>query len=205
MKKSFLWIFALALTASLNACTPETETNPQVRITTNLGIIDLELFADKAPVSVKNFLEYVEAGFYKGTIFHRVIPGFMIQGGGFEPDMKNRQTRAPIQNEADNGLKNSAGTVAMARTPDPHSASAQFFINVKDNGFLNHTGKTPTGWGYAVFGKVTAGMDVVRKIETVPTGNVGPFQNVPVKHVIIEKAEILKKQSARPSGATDSY
>lgn len=193
MRKFSRWIFALALTTSLIACAPEVEMNPQVRITTNLGAIDVELFSDKAPVTVENFLGYVEAGFYNGTIFHRVMPNFMIQGGGFEPGMKNKQTRVPIKNEADNGLKNSVGTIAMARTQDPHSATAQFFINVKNNDFLDYRDKTTRGWGYTVFGKVIDGMDVVRAIEAVATGNVGQFQNVPVKDVVIQKVEIIKK------------
>jgi cyclophilin family peptidyl-prolyl cis-trans isomerase len=184
-------LLALAVVFSFNAVAAEAKKmNPQVRLTTSAGVIELELDAAKAPVTVKNFLDYVDAGHYNGTVFHRVIPKFMIQGGGFEPGMKEKaKTRAPIQNEADNGLKNLNGTVAMARTPDPHSASAQFFINVKDNGFLDHSGKTAQGWGYAVFGKVTQGMDVVKKIETVATGNKGPHGDVPVTDVIITKAE----------------
>ncbi len=167
--------------------------NPQVRLTTSAGVIDLELDAAKAPITVKNFLAYVEAGFYDGTVFHRVIPGFMIQGGGFEPGMTEKsKTSAPIQNEADNGLKNLVGTIAMARTNDPHSASAQFFINAKDNGFLNHTNKTSQGWGYAVFGKVTSGMDIVKKIEAVKTGNIKGHGDVPLQDVVIQKAEKIQ-------------
>jgi peptidyl-prolyl cis-trans isomerase B (cyclophilin B) len=168
------------------------KTNPLVRMTTSMGEIEIELNAEKAPKTVENFLEYVRAGHYNGTIFHRVIPGFMIQGGGMEPGMKQKPTREPIENEADNGLKNDTGTIAMARTGDPHSATAQFFINVKDNSFLNHSGKTPSGWGYAVFGKVTKGMDVVKKIETTPTGSMGPHQDVPKQDVVIEKVEIVE-------------
>ena len=168
--------------------------NPQVRLTTSAGVIELEIDVAKAPVTGKNFLEYVDSGFYDGTIFHRVIPSFMIQGGGFEPGMKEKsKTHDPIQNEADNGLKNLAGTIAMARTNDPHSASAQFFINAKDNGFLNHTAKNSQGWGYAVFGKVTSGMDIVKKIEGVQTGNAKGHGDVPLQDVVLQKAEQIKK------------
>jgi cyclophilin family peptidyl-prolyl cis-trans isomerase len=167
---------------------------PQIRITTNLGVIEAELYPDKAPRTVKNFLGYVERGFYHGTIFHRVVPGFVIQGGGFVPGMKQKPTGAPIKNEADNDLKNLAGTLAMARTPDPHSATAQFFINTKDNAMFDHRDKSPEGWGYAVFGKVTKGMDVVKKIESSRTKTVGPFENVPVYDVVIEKVEQIKLQ-----------
>lgn len=162
-----------------------------VKLTTNHGTITLELFADKAPETVKNFLQYVESGFYDGTIFHRVIDGFMIQGGGFEPGMKQKPTGAQIKNEADNGLANERGTIAMARTQAPHSATAQFFINVKDNSFLNHSAPTPQGWGYCVFGKVVEGMEVIDKIKTVPTGTKGFHQDVPNEDVIIEKVEIV--------------
>jgi cyclophilin family peptidyl-prolyl cis-trans isomerase len=188
---------ALVLLAALALplATPAAETsppgNPQVRMTTSLGVIELELDAKKAPKTVANFLGYADKGFYDGTIFHRVIPGFMIQGGGFVPGMKEKPTGAKIRNEADNGLKNLAGSVAMARTPDPHSASAQFFINTVDNGFLDHRDKTAQGWGYAVFGKVTRGMDVVKKIEAVATGNAGFHQNVPVKDVMITRIQRL--------------
>lgn len=171
----------------------QAEAAPMVRLTTNLGAIELELDAQRAPKTVANFLDYVDRGFYDGTIFHRVIPGFMIQGGGFEPGLKQKQTGAPIMNEADNGLKNTAGTIAMARTPSPHSASAQFFINTADNHFLNHRDKTPQGWGYAVFGRVTKGMNVVKRIEATPTRAVGPHENVPVKDVVILKVERIKK------------
>ena len=161
-----------------------------VKLNTNMGTITLELFADKAPATVENFLSYVKDGFYNGTIFHRVIDGFMIQGGGMEPGMKEKSARGPIKNEADNGLSNERGTIAMARTPDPHSASAQFFINVKDNKFLDHRAPTPDGWGYAVFGKVVDGMDVVDRIKAVQTGNAGFHQDVPLEDVIVESAEI---------------
>jgi peptidyl-prolyl cis-trans isomerase B (cyclophilin B) len=163
-----------------------------VKMETSMGEITLELDGNKAPDTVANFVEYAKSGFYDGTIFHRVIPGFMIQGGGFEADMKQKKTNAPIRNEADNGLKNDTGTIAMARTSDPNSATAQFFINVKDNGFLNHTAPTAQGWGYAVFGKVTKGMDVVRRIEDSPTTRVGPMGDVPRQPIVIEKAEVLR-------------
>jgi len=164
---------------------------PKVRLTTNMGAIELELDDKKAPGTVKNFLSYVEGGHYNGTIFHRVIRGFMIQGGGFSQDMRRKATRAPIRNEADNGLSNRTGTIAMARTSDPHSASAQFFINTVDNSNLDHRSKDMRGWGYAVFGRVVKGMDVVRKIEDVRTGRVGPMGDVPRQPVVIEKAEVL--------------
>ncbi|MGD8561212.1 MAG: peptidylprolyl isomerase [Desulfarculaceae bacterium] len=164
-----------------------------VKLTTNQGEIVLELNDDKAPETVANFLGYVEDGFYNGTIFHRVIAGFMIQGGGMTEDMKEKSTKDPVKNEADNGLKNEPYTVAMARTQEPHSASAQFFINVADNTFLNHTGKNPEGWGYAVFGKVVTGQDVVDKIKAVATGRKGFYDDVPLEPVIIEKAEVIAK------------
>ncbi len=164
-----------------------------VKLETSLGDITLELYADKAPVTVANFLQYVKDGFYNGTIFHRVIPGFMIQGGGFDAQMNQKPTRAPIKNEADNGLSNDPYTVAMARTPDPDSATAQFFINVAPNRALNHTAKTPQGWGYAVFGKVVKGQDVVDKIKTVPTTTKGMHQNVPVQPVAIIKAVVVQE------------
>ena len=160
-----------------------------VILKTNYGDITLELDFDNAPKTAENFAQYVKDGFYDGTIFHRVIDNFMIQGGGFNPDMTQKDTRDPIENEADNGLKNDLGTVAMARTMEPHSASAQFFINVKDNDFLNHTGKNMQGWGYAVFGKVTDGMDVVEKIKGLPTTMSAGHQDVPVDDIVIEKAE----------------
>ena len=163
-----------------------------VKLHTNHGIITLELDAEKAPKTVENFLQYVRDGFFDGTIFHRVIDGFMIQGGGFEPGMTQKPTRDMIENEASNGLKNEAYTVAMARTPNPNSATAQFFINVANNSFLNFTAPTPQGYGYAVFGKVVAGMDVVDKIKSVPTGNKGPHQNVPLEPVTIKKASVEK-------------
>jgi len=161
-----------------------------ITLETSKGNIRLELDAEKAPVTVANFLEYARAGHYDNTIFHRVIPGFMIQGGGFDASMKQKPTNAPIKNEADNGLKNLSGTIAMARTSDPHSATAQFFINVSDNAFLDFKSPTSQGWGYAVFGKVTDGMDVVRAIEKVQTGNKAGHQDVPLTDVIITKVTI---------------
>ena len=166
--------------------------NPQVELhIAGYGVITLELDQDKAPKSTANFLAYVNKGHYNNTIFHRVMDGFMIQGGGFEPGMKQKSCDAPIANEANNGLKNDNYTVAMARTNDPHSATAQFFINVTDNGFLNHTSPTGSGWGYAVFGKVVKGTEVVDAIRKVPTGRSGFHENVPKADVVIEKAVAL--------------
>ena len=162
---------------------------PQVKITTNFGAFTIELDEQHAPETVRNFREYVKDGFFDNTVFHRVIDGFMVQGGGFEPGMKQKTTKKPIKNEADNGLKNDAYTVAMARTSDPDSATAQFFINVADNTFLNHTAKSSSGWGYAVFGKVVDGKDTVDKMRKVKTGTKGMHQDVPVDDVIIERAE----------------
>jgi peptidyl-prolyl cis-trans isomerase B (cyclophilin B) len=167
-------------------------TYPKVLLSTSLGDITLELAQKKAPVTVQNFLDYVNSGFFNGTIFHRVIPDFMIQGGGFTEKMEQKATRSPIVNEADNGLKNDRGTIAMARTSDPHSASCQFFINLKNNSFLNHSGKTPQGWGYAVFGWVTEGMKVVDEIAQVETGAWGPHQDVPQTPVVINEARVLE-------------
>jgi len=167
--------------------------NPMVKLTTSKGDIVIELDKEKAPITVENFLKYVKSGHYDGTVFHRVINGFMIQGGGMDKSMKERATEAPIQNEADNGLKNQAYTLAMARTADPHSATAQFFINVADNGFLDHTAKNLQGWGYAVFGKVVKGQDVVDAIKAVPTMTKGFHENVPVVPVVIEKAEVVSE------------
>ncbi|RSZ35048.1 MULTISPECIES: peptidylprolyl isomerase [unclassified Variovorax] len=165
--------------------------NPQVELhIKNLGVITLELDAAKAPKSVENFVAYVKKGHYDNTVFHRVIPGFMVQGGGFEPGMKQKPTDAEIQNEANNGLKNDNYTVAMARTSAPHSATAQFFINVADNGFLNHTAPSAQGWGYAVFGKVVGGTEVVDKIKAVKTGRKGFHDDVPLEDVVIEKAVV---------------
>ncbi|HCW4985956.1 TPA: peptidyl-prolyl cis-trans isomerase [Acinetobacter baumannii] len=166
---------------------------PQVELNTNKGRIVLELNTEKAPKTAANFLEYVRDGFYDGVIFHRVIDGFMIQGGGFDENFKEKATRDAIENEADNGLSNDVGTIAMARTQAPHSASAQFFINVKNNSFLNHTSKTAQGWGYAVFGKVVEGMDVVEAIKGVRTGNRGYHSDVPLENVVIESAKIISE------------
>jgi peptidyl-prolyl cis-trans isomerase B (cyclophilin B) len=161
-----------------------------VKLHTNFGIITLELDAEKAPITTANFLSYVESGFYANTIFHRVIDGFMIQGGGFEPGMQQKTTNAPIKNEANNGLTNKTYTIAMARTPNPDSASSQFFINVNDNDFLNFSAPTSQGWGYCVFGKVIEGMDVIDAIRKVKTGNKSGHQDVPLEDVIIERAEV---------------
>ena len=162
-----------------------------VKLHTNFGVITLELNAEKAPKTVANFLEYVNSGFYSNTIFHRVIDGFMVQCGGFEPGMKQKATNAQIENEAANGLTNDNYTIAMARTPDPHSASSQFFINIKNNSFLNFSAPTSQGFGYCVFGKVVEGMDVVDKIKKVKTGNKAGHSDVPVEDVIIERAEVV--------------
>jgi len=162
-----------------------------VRLHTSFGIIALDLDAERAPETVKNFLAYVESGFYSNTVFHRVIDGFMVQGGGFEPGMSQKSTRETIKNEASNGLKNERYTIAMARTSEPHSASSQFFINVKDNGFLDHTAPNAQGWGYCVFGKVVEGRDVVDEIKQVKTGKRGAHADVPVEDVIIERAEVV--------------
>ncbi len=162
-----------------------------VKLETDLGEIEIELFEDKAPKTVANFLEYVNSGHYDGTIFHRVIDGFMIQGGGMTPDMEQKPTNAPVENEADNGLKNDAYTLAMARTQDPHSATAQFFINVKKNDFLNHTAKTPQGYGYTVFGKVSKGHGVVNKIKGVATGRKGMHDDVPTTPIVIQRATVV--------------
>ena len=162
-----------------------------VKLHTNFGIITLKLDADKAPVTVASFIEYARAGHYDNTVFHRVIPNFMIQGGGFAPGMRQKDANAPIKNEADNGLKNKRGTVAMARTSDPHSATAQFFINVVDNDFLNFQSPMGNGWGYCVFGEVTEGLDVVDAIKAVRTGRSGFHQDVPLEDVVIERVELL--------------
>ena len=164
----------------------------KVKLSTNHGDIVLQLDAEKAPLTTENFVQYVKDGHYNGTVFHRVIKGFMIQGGGFEPGMSQKKTRASIQNEADNGLKNAKYSIAMARTMEPHSASAQFFINASDNDFLNHSGKNVQGWGYAVFGEVIEGKEIVDAIEKVATGSKAGHQDVPKDDVIIEKAEIIE-------------
>jgi peptidyl-prolyl cis-trans isomerase B (cyclophilin B) len=168
------------------------DTQTKVKMTTSLGTIVIQLDNTKAPVSAANFADYVKSGFYNGTIFHRVIPGFMAQGGGFDTSFTQKETKTPIKNEADNGLKNKRGTLAMARTNDPNSATAQFFINYKDNSFLDHSSPTPSGWGYAVFGEVIEGMDVVDEMAKQPTGNRGGHQDVPKTDIVIEKAEIVE-------------
>jgi peptidyl-prolyl cis-trans isomerase B (cyclophilin B) len=193
MRKIILFMLLL-LTSTLSVATENTmsDTPTKVKLTTNLGEIIIQLNAEKAPVSSANFLTYVNEGFYNGTIFHRVIPDFMAQGGGFDTSFNQKAVHAPIKNEADNGFKNTRGTLAMARTNDPNSATAQFFINLKDNTFLNHTGKNTSGWGYAVFGEVIEGMDVVDAMAKQATGNRGGHQDVPKTDIIIEKAEIVK-------------
>ena len=187
-RQSVLFVFSIILMTTSNV---QAETTT-VKMQTSKGTIVLELDAGKAPATVENFLTYAREGFYDGTIFHRVISNFMIQGGGFTEDMAQKPTHDPIRNEANNGLSNDTGTIAMARTNDPHSATAQFFINVQDNGFLNFTGENVRGWGYAVFGKVTEGMDVVNAIRNVATGNRGSFQDVPEETVTIEKVSIVE-------------
>ncbi len=197
MPKFFLF-FILFLTTTLSFATEnkmsetETETETKVKLSTTLGDIVIQLNAEKAPISAANFLTYVKEGFYDGTIFHRVIPDFMAQGGGFDTEFKQKEVHAPIKNEADNGLKNLKGTLAMARTSDPDSATAQFFINYKDSSFLDHTSPTPQGWGYAVFGKVVEGMDIVDAMAKQATGNRGGHQDVPKENIIINKAEVVK-------------
>ncbi len=190
----FLLTMMLFLTSTQSFATENkmSETNPKVKLQTSLGDIVIQLNAEKAPISTKNFLTYVNEGFYDGTIFHRVIPGFMAQGGGFTTEFKQKETNAQIKNEADNGLKNKRGTLAMARTPDPDSASSQFFINYKDNSFLDYSSPTPNGWGYAVFGEVVEGMDVVDAMAKAPTGSKGPHQDVPKTDIVIEKAEVVE-------------
>lgn len=184
-------LVAVAAVFAFSAVTPAAlaaQSDPRVLLTTSAGNIELELNSQKAPISVNNFLDYVKSGFYNNTTFHRVIPGFMIQGGGFTEDMNQKQPNPPIKNEADNGLRNTRGTIAMARTADKDSATSQFFINVADNAFLDHGQRD---FGYAVFGNVIKGMDIAEKISQVPTHNVGPFQNVPSKPIVILSAKIL--------------
>lgn len=186
-----LSLYAL-LTFGLSVQNLFAQDNPQAIMHTSMGDIKLELFADKAPASVENFISYAKSGFYDGTIFHRVISSFMIQGGGFTAEMEKKATREPIANEAGNGLSNTRGTIAMARTNDPHSATAQFFINTQDNPNLDHTGETSSrGWGYAVFGRVTEGMEVVDEIRFVETTTVPPYRDVPKVQVVIESVEII--------------
>lgn len=197
LSRRILLIAALAL-GTLPAFAQQAASAPRVVVATSLGNITLELDAQRAPASVANFLRYVEAKHYDGTIFHRVIPNFMIQGGGFSPDMSQKPTQAPVRNEARNGLKNVRGSIAMARTADPHSATAQFFINTTDNAFLDNPGQD--GWGYAVFGKVVEGMDVVDKIRAVPTANAGFHSDVPRTPVIINSARLLPAATTAPAG-----
>ncbi|CAK0743768.1 peptidyl-prolyl cis-trans isomerase B [Gammaproteobacteria bacterium] len=187
--------FIIALATFATTAGAATMTSPKVRLKTSEGPIVLTLDVEKAPKSVENFLSYVRGGHYDGTIFHRVIKNFMIQGGGYRTNYEQKPTQPPIKNEADNGLSNDRGTIAMARTSDPGSATAQFFINTVDNGFLNFKSKTPQGWGYAVFGKVAEGMDVVDKIRSLPTGSGGPFpSDVPKTPVVIEKATVVEEE-----------
>jgi cyclophilin family peptidyl-prolyl cis-trans isomerase len=186
---SGLLLFLMNISSSMAA-------NPRINIQTNYGKIVMELYPENAPVTVANFLNYVDSGFYTGTVFHRVIKGFMIQGGGYDEDYREKSTRPAIQNEANNGLSNTRGTIAMARTPDPHSAGSQFFINAANNTFLDFKSPTPDGWGYCVFGKVIEGMQVVDEIESVPTGPAGPFgQDAPQGLVVIEKITRVNEQS----------
>ena len=189
----YLLFLTLLLTTTLSFSTEKTmsDTQSKVKLTTNLGEIIIQLNTEKAPLSSANFLRYVNEGFYNGTIFHRVIPDFMAQGGGFDTSFNQKTVHAPINNEANNGLLNSRGTLAMARTNDPNSATGQFFINYKDNSFLNHTSQTSSGWGYAVFGEVIEGMDVADAIAKEATGNRNGHQDVPKTDIIIEKAEVI--------------
>ncbi|WP_082081258.1 peptidylprolyl isomerase [Methylocucumis oryzae] len=191
--RNIMLALMLSLTSTLSFATENkmAETANKVKLTTSLGEIVIELNPEKAPISVANFITYVNEGFYNGTIFHRVIPNFMAQGGGFDTSFNQKATHAPIKNEADNGLSNKRGSIAMARTNVPDSATAQFFINYKDNSFLNYTSPTASGWGYAVFGEVISGMDVVDKMAAQPTGNRGGHQDVPKTDIVIEKAEMM--------------
>jgi peptidyl-prolyl cis-trans isomerase B (cyclophilin B) len=189
---ALLCLSATSSFATENKMSQPSSSSNKVKLTTSLGTIIVQLNAEKAPVSSANFLTYVNEGFYNGTIFHRVIKSFMAQGGGFDTAFKQKEVHAPIKNEADNGLKNNRATLAMARTNDPNSATAQFFINLKDNAFLDHTSPTSSGWGYAVFGEVVEGMDVVDAMATQPTGNKSGYQDVPNTDIIIEKAEVVK-------------
>lgn len=192
MNKLIYKLLILLVVAQSAAAADQAAVNPRVALETTKGRIVIELFPREAPAAVKNFLSYVEAGYYDGTIFHRVIPGFMIQGGGLTAEMQQKPTAKPVVNEADNGLKNTRGTVAMARTADPHSATSQFFINTADNEFLNHRAKTSQGWGYTVFGRIDEGMAVVDAISGVKTSTSGMFQDVPVEPVVIETVRRVK-------------
>lgn len=190
---SFNFFKHLLCVLLLTSATSNTFAATQVKFETNQGNFTVELYPEKAPLTVANFLQYVKDGFYESTIFHRVINGFMIQGGGFERDLFQKPTRAPVKNEAANGLKNNTGTIAMARTQNPDSATSQFFINLKDNAFLDHTGPEPSKMGYCVFGKVVSGMDVIKKIAVVPTGSISRFSDVPTKSIKIKSAKLLEK------------
>jgi peptidyl-prolyl cis-trans isomerase B (cyclophilin B) len=192
MKIKLIVVLAAFVTLVTAGVSMAADGNPKVEMETSKGKMVIELFPEKAPETVKNFLNYVDAKFYDGTIFHRVIPNFMIQGGGFTSDMKKKSAGTPIKNEADNGLKNERGTIAMARTGDPHSATAQFFINSVNNDFLNHKGKTQQGWGYVVFGKVISGMDVVDAISAVKTVTRGGYRDIPAETIEIRSARVLK-------------
>jgi peptidyl-prolyl cis-trans isomerase A (cyclophilin A)/peptidyl-prolyl cis-trans isomerase B (cyclophilin B) len=195
MKRLLLLLCALLIAPTVLAA------NPQVELKTTLGNVIIELYPENAPKTVENFLQYVKDGYYDGTIFHRVIPGFMAQGGGFSRNFQQKPTRPAIRNEAGNGLRNAIGTVAMARTADPHSATAQFFINVAENDFLDFKSPDDKGYGYTVFGRVTSGMDVVQKMLQVPTSTVGPHQNVPRQPIVIEQARLIDKAAAKPAKA----
>jgi cyclophilin family peptidyl-prolyl cis-trans isomerase len=205
MKKLTTLLLVLLLTPILGACsdqdqsaaTPAATGNPQVLMQTSMGEVVIELYPQQAPKSVANFLQYVDDGFYNGTIFHRVIDGFMIQGGGFTQEFEKKDTRPPILNEADNGLRNSIGTIAMARTGEPHSATSQFFINVANNTSLDFREKTPRAWGYAAFGRVVKGMEVVKAIKSVPTGSRGMYQDVPTTSIVIQKVSRLGETSTK--------
>ena len=192
--RTIILFMMLSLTSTLSFSTEKTmsDTQTKVKLTTTLGEVIIQLNTEKAPVSSANFLTYVNEGFYNGTVFHRIIPDFMAQGGGFDTSFNQKAVHAPIKNEANNGLKNTRGTLAMARTNDPDSATAQFFINYKDNSFLNHTSQTSSGWGYAVFGEVIEGMDVVDAMAKQATSNRGGHQDVPKTDIVIEKAEVVK-------------
>jgi len=192
--RTIILFMMLSLTSTLSFSTEKTmsDTQTKVKLTTTLGEVIIQLNTEKAPISSANFLTYVNEGFYNGTVFHRIIPDFMAQGGGFDTSFNQKAVHAPIKNEANNGLKNTRGTLAMARTNDPDSATAQFFINYKDNSFLNHTSQTSSGWGYAVFGEVIEGMDVVDAMAKQATSNRGGHQDVPKTDIVIEKAEVVK-------------
>ena len=190
--KSFYKLSLVLILQLIFAAVGHTQEKTMIKMTTNFGVIEIELFTEQAPNTTENFIQYVNDGFFDGLIFHRVIPSFMIQGGGFEPGMRQKSPNAPIQNEADNGLKNERGTLSMARTNDPHSATSQFFISVKDNAFLDFKSKDASGWGYTVFAKVVSGMDVVDSIAQTPTGKSGGHGDVPLEDVVIEKAEVVQ-------------